>query len=119
MTALQRALAAFLARAGLPVYLEGWVPVGAALPYLTVSVNRDRVTVRNWHRAVGEANAARAAVMDTLAEAVPRGGVCLSLPAGCAVLRRALTGFQALRDGPGAGGPVSGETVFDLTVYGP
>ena len=123
MTALQQALAAFFGGIGLPVYLAGWVPAGAPLPYLTLSMEeiggaRGRVTVRCWHRAAGGANAARAGVMDALARAVPRGGVRLTLPAGCAVLRRGAAGFQTLKDGPGAGGPVSGETVFDLDIYG-
>ena len=123
MTALQRALTAFFAQLGLPVYLADWVPAGADCPYLTLTLEnaggaQGRVTVRSWHRAAGEANAARAAVLDALAAAVPVGGVCLPLPAGCAVLRRAAAGFQSLRDGPGAGGPVSGETCFELTVYG-
>ncbi len=123
MTALQQALTAFFAVIGLPVYLVGWVPAGTALPYLTLAVEnaggaRGRVTVRNWHRAAGDANAARAGVMDALARTVPAGGVCLTLPAGCAVLHRAAAGFQTLRDGPGAGGPVAGETSFDLALYG-
>lgn len=97
----QRSLVAFLKETGLPVYLAGQVPKGAAFPYITLTAayapfaQAAAVTVTAWFC---EANAHTRCIelLDALCTAIPEGGTLLHYHGGMAVIRRAGGSFATL-----------------------
>ena len=127
MTELMRALTACFARAGMPVYLRGWVPAGAERPLVILAVEAaDRlrvggvtaeIRVRGATRDGQSANERLLAGMDALAALVSPGGLTLHPGGGCAMLRRADTGFRELTAGPSDGGDCAGRLRFTLWTF--
>ena len=85
MTVTYQTITNFLSRTGLPVYLLGQVPDGAAYPYMVYSLTTapfgrsGSCEVTGWFRG-GDANALSAAFLDRLTALLPESGVLLALP---------------------------------------
>lgn len=107
MTDTMRALRAFLTQTGLPVYLEGQIPDGAAFPYAAYSLTAGGfgepvpARVTGWYRGPG-ANGEAAAFLDRLTALIPGGGARLTLPSGLMTLH--LNERSAVTDGDAVGG---------------
>lgn len=85
----QRSLIAFLKETGLPVYVAGQVPKGAAFPYITITCSyapfaqSAAVTLTAWF--FGD-HAGCMQLMDQLFAAIPPQGVLLHYRGGMAML---------------------------------
>ena len=78
-----------------PVFQSDCVPIGTAAPYITLAVaaplgeSAGALTLTIWHSA----NAGRIALAEEIAELLPDGGTCLSLPAGHAIITGGTASF--------------------------
>lgn len=101
MKLYQRSLVAFLKETGLPVYLDGRVPAGAAFPFITLSTayapfaQVASVTVTAWFHE-DHAHTRCVEMLDALCAAIPEGGTLLHFHGGMAVVHRAGGNFAFL-----------------------
>lgn len=89
-----------LSSLGAPVFQADCVPVGTACPYITLSAaaplgdTAGALTLTLWHST----NAGRIALAEQVSSLLPAHGVCLSLPAGNAIVTGGAASF--LQDAP-------------------
>lgn len=130
MTDVHKALTAFwgsfsFGGEAIPAYLSGHVPDGAAFPYITYEVadgsamSRSVLTAIVWCRAVSglNVNAQRAAILDSIAAAIPEGGTLVRLPGGMLALYRNSAGFQSYYDDPEDAAVIGGRTSYEIAFY--
>lgn len=116
MTDVYQSITGWLSQTGLPVYLKGQVPDGAAFPYAVYGLTAapfgqaGSCEVTGWFRG-GDANARCAGFLDRMSALLPEGGVLLTLPRGRLALYP--TGVSTLRDGDAIGG----RTTIDMRLY--
>lgn len=125
MKEMTRALAAhFSAGAGMPLFLEGWVPPDARPPYMTLALREaegrrpGELTLRVWHPLHPAGNRQLLETLDALASLVPEGGLRLPCAGGICVLRRSRTGFLELTDTPGRSRAAGGLMRLEVIWYG-
>lgn len=131
MTSLHQALFSFWSQfshegKAIPAYYAGMVPDGADFPYITFTVSsgdaftKDISTAFVWFRRVDGKNPIPlcAAVMDSVAKAIPAEGVLIRLDDGLAALYRNeadwLTYMQDAEDPDVWGGRISYEINYYL-----
>ena len=101
MKLYQKSVVAFLKETGLPVYLSGQVPAGAAFPYITLTTayapfaQSAGLTVTAWFRE-DRAHTRCIELLDQLCAAIPEEGTLLRYHGGMALLRRAAGSFITL-----------------------
>ena len=130
MTDVHKALTAFwgsfsFGEEAIPAYLSGHVPDGAAFPYITYEVadgsamSRSVLTAIVWCRAVSglNVNAQRAAILDSIAAAIPEEGTLVRLPGGMLALYRNSAGFQSYYDDPEDAAVIGGRTSYEVAFY--
>lgn len=131
MTDVHKALTAFwgsfsFGGEAIPAYLSGHVPDGAAFPYITFEVadgsamSRSVLTAIVWCRAVSglNVNAQRAAILDSIAAAIPEEGTLVRLPGGgMLALYRNSAGFQSYYDDPEDASVIGGRTSYEIAFY--
>lgn len=94
MTGIKKALYAFWSSFGIPAYLADAVPAEAEYPYITYEAVQGAglgwtvLTAVGWFVTRENGNAARTALMDKVAKAIPEGGVRLPCDGGFVALYR-------------------------------
>ncbi|MBQ6175257.1 MAG: hypothetical protein IJK28_11610 [Clostridia bacterium] len=123
MRELMKALTARFSGLGMPLFLSGWVPADAHLPYLTLTVEPadwrrpGYAALTAWVPAEEGGNARRFEAMERIAALIPRGGLHLPYPGGICILRRARADFLRLVSEPGTSGAVGGQVRFEIVRY--
>ena len=123
MTGLKQVLYTFWSQFGVPAYLRDYVPEEAELPYITYDVTQPGfngeavLTAFNWHRRDPDGNAARTALMDDIATALPIGGLMLAVDRGYVILYRNDAGFQTDWQDETDSDVIGGRTSYTLQYY--
>ena len=116
------ALAVFFGQFG-AAYEQDMVPETATLPYMTYDVSRPSVTnasmmtIYNWHERKPDGNAKRADMLDRIAQAIPEGGVKITVGGGYVVIRRSVSDFQTLWQDSTNRDVIGGRTSCEVYFY--
>jgi len=125
VTGLNKALVAFWAALGIPVYLAGKAPDGAAYPYVAIQIavgdafNATPITAVAWFKASSgdSANAARAAYLDAVSEAIPPQGARVNTGSGYLLLDRNDTEFMSYYDDPTDNSVIGARVSYYIRAY--
>lgn len=132
MTALHQALYSFwnqflYGQSTIPAYLTGKVPKSASFPYFTFDVKSGSfasvslLTAFLWVKDTPgtsvSANATRAAILDTVCQAIPEGGVRLSFEGGYVYLFRNDSDFITYYDDPEDPSVIGGRISYEVHFY--
>ena len=82
-------------------------------------MSRSVLTAIVWCRAVSglNVNAQRAAILDSIAAAIPEEGTLVRLPGGMLALYRNSAGFQSYYDDPEDAAVIGGRTSYEIAFY--
>lgn len=130
MTTFHQAMTAFWSQffadgAPIPAYIAGMVPSGASFPYITydVSINpafSSGLSIAHvWlRRENGESPIPKcAAILDSIAQAIPDAGVRVPVGKGCVVLYRNDASWQSYVQDPENPEVLGGRISYQINYY--
>ena len=123
MMEVARALYAFWSQFGVSAYLRDSVPEDAELPYITYDasfgdVTQENVlTAYNAHRKELGGNLARIEMLESIATAIPAGGLMIIVDGGYIELRRNTVDFQTMGQDENDPNILIGRTSYTVKYY--